>query len=339
MAEVRISDVVEPTTFTDYVVERSTETNAFYQSGVITSHPDITRLAQAGGSVIDVPFWTDLADDEANISSDDPAVKSTPGNITSGQDRAVQHFLNNSWSSMDLTANLTGKGANTDPMKVMGDLVAEYWNRQKQRKLIASLTGLIADNVANDSGDMVVNIATDDLAAPAAAELISGTAAINAMQTMGDASGGLSMIAMHSVVHASLLKQDLITTEKTSDGSSTIQKYIDKRVVVDDALPAVVGTNRITYTTFLLGQGSVAYADGMPKTPTAVERDEAAGAGSGQETLFSRMNFVMHPRGIAFSSTSMAGKSPTNAELALAANWNRVVDRKKIRIVALQTNG
>jgi hypothetical protein len=35
----------------------------------------------------------------------------------------------------------------------------------------------------------------------------------------------------------------------------------------------------------------------------------------------------------------MVLESPTNAELALAANWDKVVDRKLITIAELRTNG
>jgi len=335
MAATQLADIIEPSVFNPYVIEKSLETNVLYQSGILASHPTITKLAQSGGSIIDIPFWNDLADTEANISSDNPASKSVPGKIGTGRDRAAQHFRNNSWSAMDLTAAIAGE----DPMRRIGDLVAGYWQRQMQRTLIASMNGLVADNVATNAGDMVVNIATDALGTPTSAELISGSAVIDAMQTMGDASANLSMIAMHSVIYARLLKQNLIATEKTSDGKSTIQRYLDKRVIVDDTLPAAAGANRITYTTFLLGQGAFAYADGNPKVPHETKRDADAGDGGGQDTLFSRKDFVLHPRGVKFNSTTVVGKSPTNAELALAANWTRVVDRKKIRMVALKTNG
>jgi hypothetical protein len=42
---------------------------------------------------------------------------------------------------------------------------------------------------------------------------------------------------------------------------------------------------------------------------------------------------VLHPRGIKFLGGSVVGSSPTNAELALAANWTRIYDTKNIRIL------
>ena len=49
--------------------------------------------------------------------------------------------------------------------------------------------------------------------------------------------------------------------------------------------------------------------------------------------LINRRHFILHPRGIKFKNASVAGDSPTNAELAAADNWERVYESKNIRIV------
>lgn len=49
--------------------------------------------------------------------------------------------------------------------------------------------------------------------------------------------------------------------------------------------------------------------------------------------LVNRRHFILHPRGVAFQNDSVAGASPTNAELATGTNWARVYDNKLIRIV------
>ena len=43
----------------------------------------------------------------------------------------------------------------------------------------------------------------------------------------------------------------------------------------------------------------------------------------------------MHPAGFQWSEGSVAGDSPTIAELELAANWNRVVERKAVGVAFL----
>jgi hypothetical protein len=284
--------------------------------------------------LVRLPFWNDL-EGESNVGSDDPATHSTPGAINADQDIAAKHFRNKSWATMSLSGELAGD----DPARVIGDSVADYWARDMQAILIASLTGVFADNAANDDGDMIVNVATDAAGAVGAAEKISAPLILQAKQTMGDAAIRLAAIAMHSMIHTELQRQNLIAYIPNNQAGIGWGTYMGYTVIVDDTCPAVAGTNRVTYTTYLLGRGAVAYGEGRPKTPTEVENIPSAGNGAGQEILYSRRSFIMHPRGVKFAAASMAGVSPTNAELAQAANWNRVYPRKAVRLVAIKTNG
>lgn len=335
MATTQLSDLIVPDVFEDYTIQRSVETSLLYQSGIVAPDARLDALAKGAGKVFDMPFFNDLGDDESNVGTDNPAVTSTPGKIGASQDQCVKHVRNKSWSSADLAASIIGK----DPIKVIGDLVAGYWNRQNQRILIASLNGVVADNVANDSGDMVYDISNDTADAITDAQRISGEAVVMSAQTMGDKSQDLVAIAMHSVVFASLQKQNLIQTVRNSEGKILFHTYLEKIVIVDDGCPAISGTNKITYTTYLFGPGAVGRGDGKAKVPVEIEREASQGNGEGVETLHSRKHFILHPRGIKFTNSSVASTSPTNTELAAAANWDRVYDRKKIKIAVLKTNG
>jgi hypothetical protein len=50
--------------------------------------------------------------------------------------------------------------------------------------------------------------------------------------------------------------------------------------------------------------------------------------------LINRRRYILHPRGVKFTSASVAGDSPTNAELETGSNWTRVFENKNVRIVA-----
>jgi len=54
--------------------------------------------------------------------------------------------------------------------------------------------------------------------------------------------------------------------------------------------------------------------------------------------LINRRRYILHPRGVKFTSASVAGDSPTNAELEMGANWTRVFENKNVRIVAVTHN-
>ena len=212
------------------------------------------------------------------------------------------------------------------------------WATDDERRVIESMNGVLADNVANDSGDMLYSIATDDAGAVTDAERISDKAIALAAQTMGDHSAGITVIAMHSAMRTRLAINKLIEPFLNAQGQLLFETYLGKRIVIDDSLTPIVGTNRITYTSILFGAGVVSRANGPVQTPSAISREELAGNGGGQDIIHSRTNTIYHVNGFSFLSGSVAGQTATYAELALAANWDRVVNRKNVNIAFLQTN-
>lgn len=334
MAVTRISDVIVPQVFNPYVIQRTAALSALFKSGIVSTDAQIAALANGPSNQFNMPFWNDLSG-ASNVGSDDPGVNSTPQKIGASKDMAQKHFRNQSWASADLAGLLAG----SDPMGAIGELVAEYWARELQTIAIATLTGVFAANTASNSGDMVVSVATDAVGAPAAGEKISGSLILTAKQTMGDAAGKITGIAMHSMLYTELQRQNLIQFIPNDRANIGFGTYMGYSVLVDDGCPAVMGTNRITYTSYLFGQGALGYGEGSPMVPTETKRDPAAANGEGMETLFSRKHFILHPRGVKWNAASMAGVAPTNAELNTATNWTRVYERKNVRLVALRTNG
>src|SRR5690606_35722888 len=102
----------------------------------------------------------------------------------------------------------------------------------------------------------------------------------------------------------------------------------------------VAGTNRTKYWTYLVGRGAIGWAEVPVTKPVDVDEKPDQGNGMGVSTLWTRRQFVLHPYGIRFTDTTVTEEFPTNAELATAGNWDRVVsERKQIPIAALVTNG
>lgn len=328
MAKTLISDVIVPDVFNPYVVERTAELSAIRRSGIAVRNPQFDVLASAGGKLINMPFWNDLSGDD-EVLSDSSAL--TPAKIDAAQDVAVLLMRGKAWSANDLAKALSGD----DPMRAIGDLVAEYWARREQGVLTSVLTGVFADNIANDSSDHVNDISVETTTTDAA-NLISADAVIDTAQLLGDAKDQLTAIAMHSTVHARLQKENLITFEPTSAQDIGWGTYLGKTVIVDDGCPRVAGTTSgFKYTTYLFGQGAIAIGEGQAPVPTETDRDSLAG----DDILINRRHFLMHPRGVAFQNATIVGSSPTNTELSEAAEWDRVYDSKNVRLAALITNG
>ncbi len=340
MALVQLSDVIFYDAFTDYVVVNSVALSAFVQSGVIVEDPFLNEFLAGQGQVANLPFYNDLADTEASVGSDDDFGTDdlVPDNISTGEQIVVRNNRNHAWSASDLVSALIGN----DPMAVIAGRVAAYWSRQLQLRLIASTQGVVADNEANDAGDMVHDISTQ--AAIGSANLFNAEGVIDAVQTMGDhGESSLAAIAMNSVPYARAKKNNLIDFVQDSANplAASIPFYNGLRVIVDDGLLADTSATNDTYDTYLYGLGAFRMGQGRQRVPTEVERQALAGRGSGQEYLVSRMQDVLHPWGTAF--IDQAGLTdpggPTNAELAVATAWDRRVDRKLVPLAVLRSNG
>ncbi len=335
MAVTRLTDLVIPEVFTDYVQLLTEEKSAFRNSGVLEASPLLNQLLAGGSRVFNVPHFRDLSQTESNVSSDNPGSPATPEKITTGQEIAQRHNRNQVWSSMDLNAALAG----ADPMEAIAALVSDYWVREEQRMLISSLVGVFDDNETNDSADMINDITVTG--SPAlAANLFSAEAFIDAQQTLGDSSEDLVAVSMHSVVFARAKKNNLIDFIPDARGEIDIPTFLGLRVVVDDGMPAVIRDTVTEYSTYLYGAGAIARGQGSPRVPTETDREPLQGDGGGQEFLISRVEWSLHPRGFAWITGSQVGESPTNAELENDLNWDRRFnERKQIKLAELRTNG
>jgi len=338
MATVQLSDVYNPLVFNAEVDEKATELNAFIQSGVMVSNPEIDAMASVGGRIGELPFFGPLSTSgEPNYSTDDPDSDSVPAKITGKKMIYRLASMNKSWSTMDLARELALK----DPLAAITSKVGGYWATMIEKRVIQSCMGILADNDANDSDDMFYSIATDSSDSVTDGERISAEAVLMAKQTLGDHADKLSAIAMHSVCYTRLQVLNLIDYIPNSQGVVNIPTYLGYRVIVDDSMPAVAGDNRITYTSILFTSGAIEHGNGRIATPSELERKPAAGDGGGQDIIHSRKSEIIHPYGFQFTSSDVSdnGYSATLAELAAAANWDRVVDRKNVGIAFLKTNG
>jgi hypothetical protein len=276
----------------------------------------------AGAESFTVPYWNDLPDVEADITNDNPAILSTTQKVTASKQVVRKSFLHASWSEASLASELSGSSA----LERVQSRVQAYWDRQFEKRLIASLMGVLYSNVANSASDMVMNVSSTG--AITSANVFSGAAVIQTALTLGDRLSDMKAIAMHSKVYGEALNNDEITFFKPSDNSLDIPTYKGMGVIVDDNLTTATAG---VYVTILFGPGAVGYAVAPPRTGYGTElwRIPSAGNGGGVTELHSRFDVAFHPLGFAFTGASVAGVSPTQAELSLAANWIRAYSQRK----------
>ena len=321
-----LQDIIVPELFTPYTVQKTMELSALFTSGIVAHSPEFDRLASEAAPLHNMPFFEDLAGDSENVIEGNDL---TAAKITSKADVSTTIRRAKAWAATDLSAALAGK----DPMAAIGSLVAGFWARDMQKELINTLNGVFGSYTAE--GETVTPLADhilDISGGTGAAANISASAFIDACQLLGDAQGQLTAVAMHSATKAYLKKQNLIQTERDSTDVE-FEVYQGRRVIVDDGCPVANGV----YTTYLFGQGAVAYGNGSPVgfVPTEIDRDKRKG--SGIDYLINRKTFILHPRGVKFTNAVRANtETVSRAELANAKNWERVYEPKAIRMVCFK---
>ncbi|RCU30244.1 methyltransferase [Acinetobacter baumannii] len=312
MAETKIADVIVPELFTPYVLNKTAERSALWQSGIVGELDEKVAFGTEGGTTVNIPFWNDLSG-ESEVLSDGKALG--VNNITAGKDIAILHARGKAWGANDLSKALSGD----DPLGAIADLVADYWAREFQGFTVNTLKGVFgAASMAGNTHDIS--------AGTGAAAVIDGHSFIDASYKLGDAVDKLTAISMHSFTMAALAKQGLIETVRDADGVVLYKTFMDRRVIVDDGMP-VEGD---VFTSYLFGYGAIGSQD--IGAPVGVETDRDSLAGT--DILINRRHFVLHPRGIKWAGAT--GIAPNNAGLATADNWERVYDPKQIRIVAFK---
>jgi len=317
MAYTKVSDIIEPTVFAAYVIERTAELSALWQSGIIGTDAQIASLVAGGGTQIDMPFWSDLSGN-SEILSDLEGGGLTPANIGTSQDKARKQYRGKAWKTNELAAAIAG----SDPMLAIGNLVAAFWARDMQDITIATLTGVFA------STTILAQQVSDISGAGGAAAIIDADAILDCAQLMGDAKGLLTGLIMHSATENVLAKANLIDyVADANQATGRIAMYGNRQVIVDDGCPV----DGAAYTTYLFGPGALAYGEGAPAVPVETDRTVL----EGMDILVNRRHFILHPRGVAWQESAIAGNSPTLLELAEAAQWARVYEKKNVPLAAL----
>src|SRR5213594_5184982 len=60
MPKTAVADIIIPTEFERYGIERTAELSRFGDSGIVEMSPEFDDLAAGGGREVKMPFWKDL---------------------------------------------------------------------------------------------------------------------------------------------------------------------------------------------------------------------------------------------------------------------------------------
>ena len=112
MAKTAVTDIIIPTEFERYAIERTAELSAFGPCGIIEHSPVFDELAAGGGRTVKMPFWKDLTATRQLLSD---SASLTVNKITSDQDIARIQNDAQVWSVNHLAKVISGD----DPMQAL----------------------------------------------------------------------------------------------------------------------------------------------------------------------------------------------------------------------------
>jgi len=333
MATLR-SDIIIPEVFTPYVIEQTTQRDAFLASGVVQPMAELN--ATEGGDFINVPFWKANLSGDFEVLSDSSSL--TPGKITADKQVGVILHRGRAFEARDLAALAAG----SDPMAAIGAKVADYVANQRQKDLLSCLAGVFGSLNSNTSSSAFFDLCIDSESGDTPTAL-SPRHVAQARAILGDQGDKLTAVAMHSKVYYDLVERRAIDYVSTADarGTSTTQSggtmaaayggevsvptYMGLRVIVSDDVNTTGSGASTEYATYFFTQGAVASGEQMAMQ-TETDRDILAKS----DAMSIDLHYVYHPVGSRFS-TSVT--NPTRAQLETVGNWTKVYELKNIGIV------
>ncbi len=331
MATLR-SDIIVPEIFTPYLIEATTQRDAFLSSGVVQPMAELD--ASEGGDFINVPFFSANLTGDFEVLTDSSSL--TPGKITANKQVGVVLHRGRAFESRDLAALAAG----ADPMAAIATKVASYVANQRQKDLIKCLEGVFGGLTSN-TGAAFIDLSFDKTGQTA----LGPRQVAKARALLGDQGDKLTAVAMHSAVYYDLVERkaiDYITNTEArlstaATGASTINAiagsiasayagdnsvptFMGLRVIVSDDL-APTSTN---YPVYFFTAGAIASGEQMALR-TETDRDILAKS----DAMAIDLHYCYHPIGAKWGTVV----NPTQAQLATIGNWTKVYETKNIGIV------
>lgn len=299
----------------------------FFESGLIVSNPIIAEVAASNTGIVELPFWQRISSDiEPNYSNDVYEDVAVPRSIGTGSMRARNAYLNEAFGSMDLAVEITGR----DPLARVASRLDLFWREQAERRIVATLRGILNDAIANDTGMVHEALSADG---------VTFEGLIDAQMTLGDAFGTVGGYVMNTAAFGALVKEDMAEVRRNRE-TNVVERTLN-------GMPVIVSDNAMTLSggrpvVTLMGAGAFAYGMANPRVPLEYEREAARGNGGGASALWTRRNMIVHPLGFDFTSDVITGNATETtprsagwADLANAANWDLVADRKQVPLAFL----
>lgn len=333
MATLR-SDLIIPEVFSPYVIEESTRTDAFLQSGVVQPMAELNTSGDGSGDFVTVPFYKANLSGDFEVLSDSSSL--TPGKIEADKQIGVLLRRGKAFEARDLAAIASG----SDPIGAIGQKMAKYVNHQKQKDLVSCLAGVFGSLNANTSSSAFFGLCLDSESGDSPTSLTPSHVA-RAKNLLGDQGDKLTAVVMHSATYYELVERRAVdfvaagdtTAGATASGGSfegafgnpTVPVFMGLRVIVSDDVQTTGSGASTEYAVYFMAQGAVG---GSEHTALRTETDRDILALS--DAMAISLGYCYHPIGAKWGVTTV---NPGRPQLETVGNWSKVYETKNIGIV------
>ncbi len=323
--------------------EKDPVLTAMLSSGSVQNNAELKNLIANGSDLYTLPFYKMIGGTPENY---DGATTITVTDPTGSSQSGIVYGRAHGWREVDFVVDYN---SGADPMKQITSQVAGYWQKQRQSIMLKILSAIFGITGAGEFADWELhktNIATTTTSATSANKLGATSLGDAIVKAVGDASGAFSLAVMHSKVAGNLAGLQLLEYRKYTDilGIERRLNVADVNgltVVIDDGVPVTASATAAgenDYTTYLFGLGALQYAPAPVKVPSELDRDALVAGGA--TSLITRIRETIHPNGFTFvKPVSGYTSSPTDAQLALTANWIGAANPKNIAMARVVSNG
>lgn len=291
---------------------------------------------QTGSLYARIPYFGRIAGATSQNNDGATNIKST--NTTTFEQGFITASRMDSWTERSFSKNIT---AGVDFMDNVAAQIADYKFEVKQNMLLAILKGIFAMNVkgsgiSDKAAKEFLEKHVYDISKEKENNMVNGATLNRAIQkACGDNKNIFKLVIMHSAVATNLetLKLLKYMTQTDSNGIErelSLATWNGKLVLIDDSMPTeeVPGDNGYTtYTTYVLGEGSIILDDIGDSVPYEMSRDPKTNGG--QDTLYIRDRYICGVDGISFEKPASITASASNDDLSNGANWNIINDEKE----------
>jgi hypothetical protein len=229
-----------------------------------------------------------------------------------------------------------------DDMAAIGAKIADYVANQRQKDLLACLSGIFGTLGTTSSAAAFFGLTIDGESGDTPTTL-SPRHVAEARSLLGDQGDKLAAVAMHSKVYYDLVERKAIDYVSTLDargtsttqsggsiagaygGDSSVPTYMGLRVIVSDDVQTEGTGNSTEYATYFFTQGAIASGEQLGMQ-TETDRDILAKS----DAMSIDLHYCYHPVGAKWGVTT---SNPDRATLATVGNWSRVYELKNLGIV------